>query len=68
MRSRFAIQVVYVSGDVAYLRHGGVAGAGRIVQFRDRKTADVNLDFIRQGLDEGTVVSVVRYQSAMEQQ
>jgi hypothetical protein len=60
-RQRYSIQVVYPSGDVAYLRHGADVGAGAIVQFRDRKTADINVDFIRPGLDEGTVVTVVQF-------
>lgn len=65
-RQRFAIQVVYPSGAVAYLRHGGRVGEGAVVQFRDRKTADVNVDFVSMGMDQGTVVSVVRYDRTME--
>ena len=66
-RPRYVIQIVYRSGEVAYLRHGAKVGAGAVVQFRDRKTADVNLDFIGQGLDEGAVASVVRYPRDLEQ-
>lgn len=66
-RARYAIQVVYPSGDVAYLRHGAEIGAGAIVQFRDRKTADVNLGFISEGFDQGVTASVVRYNKSMEE-
>jgi hypothetical protein len=58
--NRWVIRVVYLDGGVAWLRHGAVIGAGPIVRFPNRKTADVNLDFIREGLDEGAVASVVR--------
>lgn len=66
MRPRFALQVVYRSGEIAYLRHGGVTGEGVIVTFRNRLTAEVNRDFISEGLDEGAIVTVVRYQASME--
>jgi hypothetical protein len=65
-RPRYAIQVTYGSGAVAYLRHGATVGDGAIVQFRDRKTADVNLDFISEGLDDGATAAVVRYRTDLD--
>ncbi len=59
-RPRWVIRIVYPNGGVAWLRHGDVAGVGAIVRFRDKKTADINLEFIREGLDAGVVASVVR--------
>jgi hypothetical protein len=65
-RPRYAIQVVYASGEVTYLRHGAKGAAGAIVQFRDRQTANVNLEFIDgEGL-EGARASVVRYRKDLE--
>ena len=54
------IRVNFPNGAVAWLRHGSVAGVGPIVRFPNRKTADVNLDFIREGLDAGAIASVVK--------
>jgi hypothetical protein len=61
-KARWAIQVVFNNGGIAYLRHGSQVGAGRVVQFRARRDAEVNLDNMRIGLD-GDVqsVNVVRY-------
>lgn len=58
--ARYVIRVNYPDGGVAWLRHGSVVGAGPIVRFPNRKTAEVNLGFIREGLEEGATVSVVR--------
>lgn len=60
MKPRWVIRVNYPDGGVAWLRHGAVVGAGPIVRFTNRKTAQVNLAFIREGLDEGCTASVVR--------
>lgn len=56
---RWVIRIVYPDGGVAWLRHGARVGHGPIVRFTSRKTAEVNLDFIRQGLDDGVIASVV---------
>lgn len=58
--ARYVIRVNYPSGAVAWLRHGPVVGSGPIVRFPNKKTAEVNLDFIREGLDDGATASVVR--------
>jgi hypothetical protein len=58
--ARYAIRVVFPNGDVAFLRHGPRTGHGPIVRFPNKKTADVNLDLIREGLDDGAVASVMR--------
>jgi hypothetical protein len=58
--ARYAIRVVFPNGDVAFLRHGPVSGHGPIVRFPNKKTAEVNLDLIREGLDAGAVASVMR--------
>lgn len=65
-RPRWVIRVTYPNGEDAYLRHGSRIGAGPIVQFRDRKTADANIDFIRPGLDDGATVTVVRWRKDLE--
>jgi hypothetical protein len=57
--ARWVIRVNYPNG-VAWLRHGPIRGHGSIVRFPNKKTAEVNLDFIREGLEPGTVASVVR--------
>lgn len=56
---RYVIRVNYPNGGVAWLRHGSVVGAGAIVRFPNRQTAEVNLDLIREGLEEGCIASVV---------
>lgn len=58
--ARYVIRVNYPNGAVAWLRHGPVVGVGPIVRFPNKLTADVNLDFIREGLDLGVTASVVR--------
>lgn len=58
--ARYVIRVLFPDGGVAWLRHGPVIGSGPIVRFPNKKTAEVNLDFIREGLDEGCVAQVVK--------
>lgn len=58
--ARYAIRVVFPNGDVAFLRHGPISGHGPIVRFPNKKTAEVNLDLIREGLDDGAVANVMR--------
>lgn len=58
--SRYVIRVNYPNGAVAWLRHGPVVGVGSIVRFPNKLTAEVNLDFIREGLADGAIASVVR--------
>jgi hypothetical protein len=50
---------VFPNGGVGWLRHGPVVGTGPIVRFPNKKTAEVNLDLIREGLDAGVVAHVV---------
>jgi hypothetical protein len=59
--TRYAIQVVYPSGETAYLRYGPIIGEGEIVQFHNRARAEAQLEFIRAGLDEGEIAHVVVY-------
>jgi hypothetical protein len=63
-RRAYAIQVTFQSGDVAYLRHGSRIGAGPVVRFRDRLTADVNREFVQQGLNDGDQASVIDWEHA----
>lgn len=58
-RASYVIRVVFPHG-VAWLRHGPITGVGPIVRFRDKQTAEVNLEFIREGLEPDAVASVVR--------
>ena len=58
--ARYVIRVNYPNGAVAWLRHGGRVGHGPIVRFPNKKTAEVNLAFIREGLDQSVTASVVR--------
>jgi hypothetical protein len=64
--TRWCIRVTYPDGRDAFLRHGSRPGYGPIVQFPSRKTADVNLDLITNGLDEGTTATVVSYAPRLE--
>lgn len=57
---RYMIRVNYPDGAVAWLRHGSRIGYGPIVRFRSKRDADVNLDFICEGLDAGVTATVVR--------
>lgn len=56
----YVIRVNYPDGAVAWLRHGAVVGAGPIVRFGSKCLADINLEFIREGLDAGVTATVVR--------
>jgi hypothetical protein len=60
----WAIQVVDDAGNVMHMRHGSRPGEGRIVKFRTRKDADFNVDFIRNGMEDGWTVSVIPYPAA----
>lgn len=74
---RWMIRVTYESGYDAYLRRGCrpesirrtggyKLGLGAIVQFRSKRDAEVNLDFVTQGLDGGTTAMVVPYDKSEE--
>lgn len=58
--TRWGIRVVFANGGVGFLRHGPVVGSGPIVRFKSRREADLNLGFIREGLDEGATASVFK--------
>lgn len=60
MPSKWAIRVTYPSGDEAWLRHGSRIGEGPLATFGTRKLAEINAEFVSQGMDAGTVVTVVR--------
>lgn len=62
---RWAVRVTYADGNEAYLRHGARIGYGSIVKF-DKKTAEINADFLRAGVDEGDTVTVVQAPSRDE--
>ena len=65
-RPRWVIRVTYPNGDDAYLRRGAKAGHGEIVCFTSRVTAELNCSFVAQGLDAGTIVTVVRWTRELE--
>lgn len=65
-RDRWAIRVTYANGDEAWLRHGSTVGAGPIVKFTTRHTAEANVDLISPGLDDGAVVTVVCFHRGRE--
>lgn len=59
MPKRWAIQVVFPNGDVAYLRHGSRIGAGPLATFASRQTADINLEMVVHGLDAGSTATII---------
>lgn len=61
MVKRWAIRVTYPSGEEAFLRHGSRIGAGPVATFGTRKGADINAEFVMQGMEAGTVVTVVEH-------
>lgn len=61
MPKTWAIRVTYQNGEEAWLRHGSRIGAGPLATFGTRKLADINADFVKQGMDAGTVVTVVQH-------
>jgi len=63
---RWMIRVTFPSGADAFLRRGSRPGYGPIVQFRTKRDADINLDFVTQGFDRGTVAVVVPYDKSEE--
>lgn len=67
-RKTWMIAVVYPSGDVAYLRHGPIAGSGQIVRFHSKATADVNCEIVVNGLEAGTTAHVERYRASAERE
>lgn len=58
--ARWGIRVVFPGGGVGFLRHGPTVGSGPIVRFPNRKTAEVNLEFIREGLEPGCTASIFK--------
>lgn len=59
--ARWGIRVVFPDRrGVAFLRHVPISGKGPIVRFPNKKTAEVNLDFIREGLESGAVASIFK--------
>jgi hypothetical protein len=58
--ARWGIRVVFTDGRVGFLRHGPISGTGPIVRFPNKKTAEVNLDFIREGLDADATASIFK--------
>lgn len=54
------IRVTYPNGDEAWLRHGSRIGEGPLATFASRKLADINADFIKQGLDADCTVTIVK--------
>jgi hypothetical protein len=59
MPSRWSIRVTFADGNEALLRHGPVVGEGDVVTFRTRKLAEINADLVRNGLEEGDVVTII---------
>jgi hypothetical protein len=64
--TRWAIQIVYASGDVAYLRQGRVIGQGPIVQFHSKSAANAKAEEIDNGFEAGDTLNVVRYRKGFE--
>lgn len=60
------VRVTTRHGDDMYLRRGAKPGIGPIVRFTSKLTADVHVDLIRPGLDDGEVASVVPYDNSCE--
>lgn len=58
-RKRWAIQVIDDEGNVIYLRRGRVPGAGPIVTFHSKRDAEINVEMVSAGMDEGWHVSVI---------
>lgn len=61
---RWAIRVTYPSGEEAWLRHGSRIGAGPLATFGTRKLAEINADFVRQGLDTDVVIAIVPHRKS----
>lgn len=55
----WAIRVTFATGRSAFLRHGGVIGQGPIVSFHSKAAADTKADFLRQGMDQSDVITVI---------
>jgi hypothetical protein len=66
--ARYFIRVIFPDGRLAFLRHGPIVGSGPIVRFPNKKTAEVNLDLIRAGLDEGVVATIGRIEEKRKSQ
>jgi hypothetical protein len=59
-RVRYGIRVVFDNGAVGFLRHGPVVGSGPIVRFNSKRDAEVDLAFIREGLEAGAHASIFK--------
>lgn len=55
----WAIRVTFANGKDAFLRLGGVIGRGPIATFHSKAKAEMEAAFIREGLYEGDVVTVI---------
>jgi hypothetical protein len=55
----WAIRVTFANGQTAFLRHGGVIGKGAIVSFHSKAKADAEAENVRNGLNEGDVLTVI---------
>ncbi len=60
MTHHWGIRVTDEHGEDAWLRHGSTIGEGPIVRFRSRDRAEAEAAFVREGLDEGQTLSIVR--------
>lgn len=56
---RWAIRVTFRNGEDAWLRHGSVPGVGQIVTFTNRRLAEKEAAFVREGLSDGDVAMIV---------
>jgi hypothetical protein len=66
-RDRWAIRVTFATGEDAWLRHGRLPGEGPIVKFANRQVAEREASFVREGLDQGDALPVVRFHRGREQ-
>lgn len=64
-RASYAIRVTLKNGVDTFLRHGAQIGRGDIVKFRTKKTAEINVEMLTPGLDDGSVVTIVRLESRL---
>lgn len=64
-RKLWCVRVTFPSGYDVYLRRGS-SPDGPIATFRDKKTADINAEFLEPGLEDGQVAMAVLYDKDLE--
>lgn len=64
--AKWMIRVTTAEGEDMFLWRGRTPGAGPIVQFRTKRDADINVEMVKPGLDNGEIVAVVPYDASEE--